>query len=421
MPLPLSSSYICTLDVGSTKIAAAVAEVKNRRINRIFFDTFVSQSISKGVIVDSVGLVNSISRLLKNLKVKSGINIKFIYANISGDDIFTKHSRAIIPLAERGNKVISRHDLLRVKEQARILGASLEEEILHQIPISYNLDSKANILNPLGLYSHRLEVDLYLVGAKLSATESLARMINQAGYELKGLFFSGLATSSAVLNKEAKSGVTVFCDIGGDITELLLFKSGTLGNIEILHLGGNDLTKELQEELKIPFDLAEDLKRSFAIAGEPNLIDENKEVLIKRDNLYKPIKQKLVSQVMAAKTKLLCRQIKEAVEKITPLGEIDNFIVTGRTVLLEGFLEALETTLEIPLKLGRIAEPEILALVNRDNQLSGQKYLTYLSSLGMIFQAQAYQRQDVLSHPQSNSNPIFKTISKVREIYQEYF
>lgn len=256
------NNYICALDIGSSKIASCVAGIKKKRIDNVFFEWAPSKGVKGAVIVDSIGLVGSISRLMKNLRAKSGINIKFLHTNISGQDIATKHSRAIVPLAERGNKVITASDIQRANEQARILGSSLEEEIIHLVPSGYTIDSKGGIANPLGLYSHRLEVDLYLVLAKLSSVQSLTRVINQSGYEIKSLSFSGLATSKTVLNKELNEGLNLFCDIGSDTTELLIFRNGRLEGIEILPIGGDNLTARLSDELKIPFDLAEDIKRS---------------------------------------------------------------------------------------------------------------------------------------------------------------
>ncbi len=309
------NNYICTLDIGSSKIAACVAQVKRGRLGNIFFDSLPSKGIQKGVIVDSTDLVGAVSKLMKNLKIKSGINIKFLYTNISGQDITTKHSRAIMPLVERGNKVITVSDIQKVNEQARILGSSLEEEIIHLIPSSYTIDSKSNIINPLGLYSHRLEVDVYLVCARVASIQSLSRAINQSGYEIKDLFLSGLATSRAVFNKEIKEGVNLFCDIGSDITELLIFRDAILRDIEILPMGGDNFTNALQEALKIPPELAEDIKRSYGTITDPERIGEDKEILVKRDNLYKPIKQKMVSQISTSEAKLISSRIKEAVEK----------------------------------------------------------------------------------------------------------
>lgn len=416
------NNYLCALDIGSSKIAGVVAEIKKKRIANIFFDVLASKGIKQGMVIDSIALVESVSRLLKNLKLKSGINIKFIYTNVSGLNITSKHSRAIIPLAERGNKVITLSDIRKVNEQARLLGSSIEEEIIYLAPFGYAIDSKSNILNPIGLYSHRLEVDLYLVCGKLSSIQALTRVINQAGCEIKYLFFSGIATSCAVFDKEFKKGASVLCDIGYDITELLYFKDGMLKGFKILPFGGEDLTRELVQGLNLPFDLAEDTKRSYASAGDSNQVKQDKEILVKINNIYKPIKQKLIIEIITAKTKSICSKIKDTVVHLAGRDHIDNFIVTGRTILLEGFLEILENSLDISCKVGRIVNPDIISKVNKDNNLSGQKYLIYTTALGIICQAFACEQpQSLLSTSYPTRNPLFRLINKVKEVYQEYF
>ncbi len=415
------TNYICAIDVSSSKISAVVAQTKGRRIANIFLESLPSKGIKRGVIVDSIALVGSIGQALKNLKTKSGINIKFIYANISGQDIVTRHSRAIVPLAERGNKVITPSDILKANEQARVLGSNLEEEIIHSIPFSYSIDSKNNIANPLGLYSHRLEADLYLICGKLSLIQSFSRAVNQAGYDIKGLFFSGIATSRVVFSEELREGIHVLCDIGSDITEILVFSDGLLKEIQIIPVGGDDLTQQLSEELNIPLDLAEEVKRSYASVGDSSQIKEDKEILIKKNNIYKPIKQRMVSEILTVKTKSICAQIKNSLEKIIPPERAGDFVTTGRTVLLEGFLETLENTLGVSVRLGRIVNPDIASLVNKEEAMSGQKYLTYINSLGLIAQALHEQQPWFISSQQTARNPLIKTIHKFKEIYQEYF
>lgn len=415
------NSYICALDIGSSKVSATLAQIKKKRLSSLDFETAPSRGVKGGVIVDSIELVGVISKLMKALKTRSGANIKNIYANISGQDIVTKSSHAIIPLAERGNKVITHSDIETVNEQARVLGSSLEEEIIQLIPSSYTIDSKSNIINPLGLYSHRLEVDLYLICGRLSSIQSLARVIHQSGYEIKDLFFSGLATSKAVFNKDLNEGLNIFCDIGSDIVELLVFKDGLLKDMEVMSFGGDDLTKELSDELKIPLDLAEDIKKSYGIIGDIEQIEEDKEILVKKSDLYKPIKQKLVSQIITASAKGICLKIKDAVDKRVAPYEVNNFIITGRTLLLEGFIETLENTLSMPVKLGRIRNEEVIALAKEDAALAGQKYLNYLTSLGMICEVLQRKPAAMQSIHQPAKNFLAKTKNKLVEVYQEYF
>jgi len=417
----LNNSYICAIDIGSNKISVALALIKKNKISNIFFDYLPSRGVKEGVIVDATELVICLTKILKGLKIKSGLKIKFIHTNFSGKDISTKHSHAIIPLAERGNKVITSTDIAMANEQARILGSSLDDEIIHVIPSSYSIDSKSSVINPIGLYSHRLEVDLYLVCARLASLQSLSRVISQAGYEIRGLSFSALATSRAVFGPEERRGLSVFCDVGSDVTELLIFKDGLLQSIQILPCGGNSMTQQLSDGLKINFELAEDIKRSYGIIGDANNIQEDKEILVKKDEFYKPIKQRDVAAMATNSSRLICTQIKEAIEPKVPLHEIDHFIMAGKTLLTDGFIEMMESVIGMPVSIGRINNPQIAALVKENSDLSGQKYLTYLTCLGMICEDLENKTVGNLALVKPAKNLLFKTINRFKEVYQEYF
>lgn len=417
------SNYICALDLGSSKIAGCLARLKGKEIQDIFFEIVPSKGIKNGAIVDSIELVGAVTRLMKSLKEKSGVRIKIIHTNISGHDIITKHSKAIIPLVERGNKIITLSDIQKANEQARVLGSSLEDEIIHIVPSDYAIDSKSSTSNPIGLYSHRLESDLYLICAKLSSVQSLSRVVNQSGYEIKDLFLSGLATHAAVTNKELSEGLTFICDIGSDITEILMFKNGMLRDVEILGLGGDSLTVRLQEDLKIPFELAEEIKKSHGIIlADPQQIPEDKEILLKKDKMYKPVKQRHVTEVISAAAKTMAATIKEAVEKKARLYEINNFVIVGRAALLEGLIETLENTLAVPVRFGRLNNPSLLSAINNHAaELSGQKHLTYLVCLGIISEVIRGKSSPLLSSHQPVSSSILRFINRFKEIYQEYF
>ena len=417
----LRDNYICALDISSSKIAAIVARISKRRISELFFEVGPSKGVKKGVVADTIGLVSSVSAVLKSLKASSGINIKTLNVNISGEDISTRHSRAIIPLVERGNKVITPSDVSRVNEQARILGSSLQEEIIHSLPYSYAIDSKANIVNPVGLYSHRLEVDLYLIFAKLSGVQSLARAVNQCGFDIGDIFFSGLATSIAVFDNNPREGVEVLCDIGSDTTDMLVFRNGRLSDVDVIYCGGDDITVKVSDELKIPFELAEEVKRSHAFMGEYSHLAEDKEILVKKQDIYKPIPEKKVIEIAAREGRRLCDAIKDKLERMVPSQRVISFICVGRTVMLDGFLESLENALGIAVRLGRIRNPEIAGLVNRYDSLSGQRYLTYLTSLGLICQSLHCEQAHTLYAIDSPHNIISRAFCKIQEIYQEYF
>ena len=415
------NKYICALDIGSSKIAACVVEVKKNHISALYFDSVPVKGITRGAVMDSTLLVSAIGRVVKNLKAKSGIAIKSLYTNISGPAIIAKHSHAIIPLAERGNKVITPSDIEKVNDQARILGSSLEEEMLHRFPSSYTIDTKATIANPLGLYSHRLEVDLLLVCVKLAIMQSFTRAVAQAGYEVKGVFNSSIATSEAVFGDRRNEEISVLCDIGSDITELVVFQQNLLKDIKVIPCGGDDFTSKLADTLRIPLDLAEDVKRSYGLVKDASEIPEDKEILLKQEDRYRPIKQKSVVYVANAQAQALAQEIKESLKQVVALNRINSLSVSGRTVLLDGMLEALENSLGVPVKLARVVHPEIAPLVNHNEALSGRKHLHYLVALGLCCLALRKERPLSLRDTPTAGGVVARIFNKVQEVYQEYF
>jgi len=419
------ANYICTLDFGSSKITAAVAKVGRKGLSDLQFTMMPSKGIEKGMIVDSAAFSNSVRAVLRNLCVKSGIKIRNIYTNISASNVIVKHSRAIIPLTERGNKVVTPSDVMRVNHQARVLGANLEEEIIHQIPFSYSIDSKEGVLNPLGLYSHKLESDMLLVCGRISFVQSLSRAVNQAGYELKGMALSGIAAAEVVFDPLMREGTSVFCDIGSDNTEMLIFRNGSLRHIEILPIGGDDITMELAKTVDIPAGLAEDIKITHAFAGDCSRIEEDKEVLIKRNNIYKPLKQRQICEVVTAKTREICTNIRRTLERTVTCGEVDNLIAGGRTISLDGFLETLETSLGVPVRQARILNPRIAAMLKNEDILSGQKYMAYITCFGLLCVAHSYEYPSDNGQSPAGTNVsgnwMRKASAKFKEIYEEYF
>lgn len=414
------NNYICALDIGSSKVSASLACVKNKTITGIFCESTDSKGVELGSIVDSVDLVRCVGNVMKKLKEKSGINVKVVYVNISGKDIVAKRSRAVIPLAERGNKVITLSDIQKVSEQARILGSCLDEEIIYQAHSHFSIDSNSNILHPEGLYSHRLEAELYLICAKTFAVQNLFRVVHQAGFEAKSVFFSGVSTCKVVFNNKLKERMNVLCDVGSDITELVILRNGIIEGIEIIPFGGRDLSEEISKVLNIPFSLAEDVKRNSSGIAETEGFCEGKEVLVKNDNVYKPIKEEAVSRILSQGSKSICQKIKEKVENYSPFSRINNFVIVGKGALLEGFLEMLETTTGCKVQLGRIMNPGVSFFVNTEDYMSSQKYLNYLTSLGMICEVlEGGNNYNGLEEP--SGNVFGKCINKVREVYHEYF
>lgn len=418
----MARKYICSLDIGSSKIAACCAVIKAGRLAEFSFDSVPVRGVKYGSIVDSAEFVDSVGRLIKGIREKAGIAVKSVVAGISGQDVVTRHSRAVIPLCERGSKVITTADIEKVNAQARILGSNIDEEIIHCIPFSYTVDSKSGIVNPAGLYGHKLEVDLFLVCARLAAVQTLAHAVSQAGCDVEELFFSGLASNEVVFGTMLRKGTDIICDIGSDFTELLFFHDGQIRNILSLPAGGAEFTAVVADSLDIPPELAEEIRISHGQIGNVEQVKEDQEILVKKEAGYKPIRRRLLCEILTSKAKSMSQQIREHIEKVCPLAEVNNFILIGRTIYQEGLLELFEQELGVGVEYGRILDPKIAVAAGKSKELlSGRHDLSYITSLGLVYLS-LYSFQRKMSSPLSaHPNPFLRLVGKAKEIYQEYF
>ena len=201
--------YICGIDIGSSKVAVCLGGFKGSELNQLWWDSAATVGVKQGQWQDIGSLTAALSKLLKNLKAKSGVKIKSAYLGIASQNIIAKHSQAVIALAERGNRSVTKRDIQNVNQQAQILGSCLEDEVLHAESLNYSVDNENEVINPLGLYGHQLKVDLYLISAKASYINTIRDVFHRLGLKLNDITLSGLAVSQAMFNPQKLKGLNM--------------------------------------------------------------------------------------------------------------------------------------------------------------------------------------------------------------------
>jgi len=402
---------ICGLDIGSSKILATVVKINRQgKMDLLAAQSSQSRGINRGNVTDLANLTDSLNHVKQALFKKTGVKISEVFVGIKGTCFKTKSGKTVIPLLDRGDKVISFSDIKRVNHQARALGADIEEEVIHEIPQSYTIDDYNVVSNPLGLYGRKIGVDLLMITSPMGHIDNLLKALNQVGWQARRLVFSGLAASYSVLSQEEKERGCVLIDMGAGTTDIMVFKDGILRELEILPSGGIDFTETIASGLKLTFDLAEEIKSSYATAASAE-VKEEEDILIKKSSNYNPIKRKRLSEVIEPNTDQLLKMVKEKLEKSAFRKYFDaGIVVTGGNSLLEGFLEKAESFLGLSVRMGK----------SKEFSLSYYKVPIYASVLGLAKLATlAVSFQTI---PILGSKKIAKgMIAHIKDLYQEYF
>ncbi len=352
----IGERIFCGLDIGLQKTKASLVRAKRNGVFELLGShETMTRGLKKASISDLSELVECIHHTMKELSKKTSLKLKDIHLGVGGNFVEPRYSGAVIPLLDRGGKPITRSDIKNVNEHARLLGIKMEEEMLHDFPQHYVVDDTINTTaSPFGLFGRKLGVHSLLLVSKVSFTSNLIRAVNQVGLEVIQLSFTSLCSAQAILSSGAKEGC-VFIDAGANVTSILIFKDGILRQVDIIHLGGENVTKAIAQSFHLPFDLAEDIKKSYAAAS---LDDAKKsgEILIKKESEYIPIKKEAIFQATETEIARLVSTIENTIQSSGLTDKLKGGIVmTGGGSLLPGLIERVEKVTNLSARIGKIA------------------------------------------------------------------
>ncbi|MDD5292321.1 MAG: hypothetical protein PHY46_03990, partial [Candidatus Omnitrophica bacterium] len=238
----MKSNIFCGLDIGSSKLTAILAKSDKRRIEVLATAVSAVSGLSKGVVNNLADLSDCIQQTLDKLNKETESKIKRVLVSINGDYVRAYPAFAMVALSERGNHQISLSDMDYLRKQTRLLGMRIDETILHEFPQGYILDDTHSVVNPLGLLARKIRLDSYILSASYASLENIKTAVQQSGYEVADIVYSGVASGLGVLSDEERKDGSLLIDFGACFTGLLFFKDNILRDFKMIPFGGSDIT-----------------------------------------------------------------------------------------------------------------------------------------------------------------------------------
>ena len=399
-----------SIDISGDEIYALGAEVNlsEGKITNVCCQRSGVSGIKNGTISELGLFAESIASVLDKLSLSSKTKIKSLHVAMRWPYSKAVHSSAVVPISGRSNKIITSTDIAKVNQQAYSLGLAIEERILYQAIQGYTIDIQTKVSSPLGLYGHKLGVELLLVSALNQDVENLTSAVERSGYRVKALLLAPLASCLAVVPEAAKTKGCLFLDFGFDSTQMLLFKDGILRGLESFSFGSHNLNQALAAELRLEPHQAEEIKLSYGNALA-NHVSPEQEILLKKGQSYRPVKRKVICAVIENQLQVLFSALKERLATYSKSSDFpEGIIVNGRDASIEGFLESLEAQLGLAAHLAKIIDAPL-------NDIS------YSACLGLVKHAISQYPRINLFKLSSYGNIFQKILYKSKELYQEYF
>jgi cell division protein FtsA len=354
----LTLDPIVGLDLGSSRVRAVVANIGPSGIVEVIgVGDADSAGIVEGSVIDIAKASGAIGIALKKASQSSGVTIRRVVLGISGKHIASLNTRGAVPIT-RTTRRVTLDDLIRCREQAKIIVLPPEREILHCIPRFYRVDGQNRTSAPMGLHATRLEMEAHIVTGSVAVTQSAAEAVRTAGYSLQAAVFSGLASAESYLLDEDRLYGAVSANIGSGTTEITIYKEGCIVHSSVVPRGGSHISHDISARWQIPYDEAESIKVTYGAWPKSGTQDSGRTTIpcsrLGSDE-GQAVCREHVLQIVRCRMDELFYLIRQEVIKSGYYNLLQSGVVlSGGCAGLHGLLDECGQAVNMPARIGRL-------------------------------------------------------------------
>jgi cell division protein FtsA len=353
-------TFYTAVDLGNSKVASVVARVGSEGELKILgTGNVASQGMHKGRIerIDEVQTAVRSSLEEAQRYIGRGV-VAGVYAGVSGTHITCINTKDTVD--NPGDvRDINAH-LLDHLIQSSFPHVDRSQEILHIIPISYDVDGLSGMRNPVGLHADKVQVEAHVVLGDAMTLKNTVKAVESGRVSVRSLVLQSLASAEATLTGDEREMGAVFVDIGSGTTDLVIYRQGSPWYSAVIPVGGDQLTKDLSVALGISVYLAEEAKIKWGHAM-PELLRGEDEVVIPsfQGQPRRVVRRQVIAEPLQARVvellKLILLKVRQSGLRQLPAGGL---VITGGCAELQGIRELAKKTLGGPV---RIAYPSGIA------------------------------------------------------------
>ena len=347
-----SKNLIVGLDIGTSKIAAIVAEMRPEGgFEVIGMGSSPSRGLKKGVVVNIESTVNAIQRALEEAELMADCKIRDVWTGIAGSHIRSFNSHGMVAIKDRE---VAQSDVDRVVETAKAIPIPTDQQILHVLNQEFVIDGQEDVREPLGMSGVRLEVKVHIVTGAVSAAQNIMKCVRHCGLEVNDLILQPLASAMAVLSEDEKDLGVCLVDIGGGTTDIAVFTQGAIRHTAVIPIAGDQITNDIAMALRTPTKEAEEIKRRYGCALR-ELADPQEMVEVPGvgERGSKKMSRQTLAEVIEPRVEELYSLIQSELRR-SGFEELlsSGIVITGGSAAMQGMVELGEEVLHMPVRLG---------------------------------------------------------------------
>ena len=334
----MAQSLVYGIDVGTTKIVAIAGRVDSRRgwAEVLSVGEAPSHGLKRGVVVDRELAAESIAEAMEACGVRGGS----VSVGVAGGHISSFNTEVTL-LNRAKNLEVTERFVKKLDAEARQLHPDEDERVIHVVPRGYVLDGSEGVKQPVGLAARKVTMRAHVVSGALSSIQNLLYAVEDCGVKISGVVLEPLASAEACLLESDREEGVALLDIGGGTTDIAAFMKGALTHTSVIPLGGESFSSDLAYGLKVPFDVAEELKVRYG-----NVLSEAVDSVAAVELDDRHYNAHFVSQILEYRAQEVFEYARESLDQAHVLNMLPGGVVlTGGGSLLHGMTELAEDVL----------------------------------------------------------------------------
>lgn len=267
------SRYVAAVEIGSSKIIAAVGKAEdNGKLDILAVEQIKGvESVRHGIIQNPEEASSRLNAIISRLERRAEIAPRQIQSVFVG-------------LAGRSMKSIKVDTSLRLPEETEITSAHLEDlkrlalesaidsslEVVDAIPRAYSV-GRTETQSPVGIIGDSISATFDLIVCRPHLKKNLSRTIkDKTGLDVANFVVTPIAVSHLILKSEEKRLGCMLVDMGAETTSVLIFKNNNIQYFAILPMGSRNITRDIIS-LNFLEERAEDIKKAQGSAVRPEV------------------------------------------------------------------------------------------------------------------------------------------------------
>ncbi len=394
------------LDIGNSKISCVVCDLrKNQKPKILSFVSFPTLNVNKSALINYNAIKSEVKKVIDEAAKDSQTEIKSINLNLP---LSKSNSNFYSSSINIENELINDLHLKKAVNQSSFFENSVNEEIIMNFIMSYEVDDKIFFENPIGNFAKKLNLNFYKLSVDQNLINTYKNLFKELNIYIEEIIPTPLSSALATLNGDDKDLGAICVDLGESSTSISIFENNKLLFCDSINVGSKNITNDIARGISTTKESAERLKTLYgSVLNSPSDEYEIIEVplISSEENQFKQISRSTINLIIKPRVEENLELVWQKLKQYNlNRKKIKNLILTGGGSQLEGISEYAQVIFDSNVRLGKP-----FGLIGLDKKYTGPQYSQTVGSV--LYKKDDYDISFLKKSQKNTKNTYFSRFS----------